>query len=644
MHNNNIMKIILIKNGLRNLFHNLGLWPRLSLTISLGFLLFFTIFSSLSMRIVNDSTNRILEERMVLTRMASSEIDELLTQAFHELEKATTFARFDPQASNLGEEYHILAHSYGRISTLSLGVIFLDSKGKVVLTEPYQAELINSDQSARPHIRKVILSGQRSVSIPFLEPRTGSQAVALTIPIRNEQGQFISMLIGLIDLSSKQFRRPMEHALKLGHTGHAEIVDSEGMVVASTDPGMFLKPGEHVTFYKTMMTHKIEGVDTVPYENEQGETESMHVMAFAPLSMADWGLALGGYAEETFAPVVALRNSIFFFGGLMLLAILSATLIGAHLLVRPIKALTEAAQGIAQGNLTNPIQLSEGGEIGVLGKSLEEMRLGLKKSIEEIQGWNTELEKRVKERSQELEKLMEEVSRLHAMRELDRLKSEFISSISHELRTPLGFIKGYATTLLRSDVKHTEEIRQEFLQIINEESEKLQELIENLLDTSRIQSGSFVIDKRPMDIVELARQVVEKAKTTTDKHAFSLLFDTPPASVHGDPRRLEQVLQNLLDNAIKYSPHGGLITIREEMRDEHIQISVSDQGRGISQGELTKIFDAFYRIPGTEAQKIRGAGLGLTICKAIVEAHGGRIWAESAPGKGSAFHFTLPLQ
>ena len=195
------------------------------------------------------------------------------------------------------------------------------------------------------------------------------------------------------------------------------------------------------------------------------------------------------------------------------------------------------------------------------------MRLKIKETIDEIQGGNVGLEERVKERTTELEQLMEEVSRLHAMRELDRLKSEFVSSISHELRTPLGFIIGYVTTLLRSDVPHSEETRQEFLQIIKEESEKLQELIENLLDTSRIQAGSFAIEKKPTDIGELAQKVVEKVQSITDHHSFRLRFEPSLPSVSGDARRLEQVLHNLLDNAINYSPQTSQIFISGESKN-----------------------------------------------------------------------------
>ena len=629
---------------LSNFLRNMGIWARLSLAIAIGFLIFFTTFSFLSMRVVNDSTRRILEERQVLTQMAANEIDALLDRAFYELENATTFARFDPQAANLEEEYHILAHTYGRVGAFSLGVYFYDATGKVILTEPYDALIIGANHSTESHIRQVIASGQRSISAPFVESRSGAPAVALTIPIRDEQGQLMSMLSGLIDLSSSDIRRPIEQALNLGQTGHAEVVDRQGIVVISTYPGVFLKPGEHVEFYRKMMAERLVGVETVPYEHSKGVNETMHVMAFVPLSVADWGVSIGGDATETFAPIVTLRNSIFLLGGLMLVVIVAATLIGTRRLVRPVNKLTKNAQEIAAGNLTTPIQISEGGEIGVLGRSLEEMRLRLRESIGEIQRWNIKLEERVEERTRKLEQMMEEVSRLHAVRELDRLRSEFISSISHELRTPLGFITGYVTTLLRSDVRHSKETRQEFLQIIKEESEKLLELVDNLLDTSRIQAGSFTVEKEPIDIAVLTQKVVEKVKSITDRYSFLLSFEPSLPLVPGDSQRLEQVLHNLLDNAIKYSPQDSRITISGEMKDDHIQLSVADEGQGIPQTELVKIFDSFYKISGPSAQKARGAGLGLTICRAIVEAHGGSIWAESTPGRGSVFYFTLPLQ
>ncbi len=198
--------------------------------------------------------------------------------------------------------------------------------------------------------------------------------------------------------------------------------------------------------------------------------------------------------------------------------------------------------------------------------------------------------------------------------------------------------------MLRSDVRHSEETRQEFLQIIKEEGERLQELVENLLDTSRIQAGSFTVAKKPTDIEELVQKVVEKVQSITGQHSFVLRFDPSLPSVPGDSQRLEQVLHNLLDNAIKYSPQGGQITISGEIKNHSIQVGVADEGQGIRPAEQIKIFESFYRIQGLDSRKVGGVGLGLTICRAIVEAHGGAIWAESTAGGGSVFYFTLPLQ
>jgi signal transduction histidine kinase len=616
----------------------------LALGIILGFLIIFTIFGLLSMRMINDSTNRILEERQVLTQMAANEIDAMLSQAFYQLDAAPTFARFDPQATNLDQEQEVLSLTYGRLSVFSLGVYFYDATGKIVIVEPYDAAVIGSDHSTEAHIRQVITSGERSMSAPYLVPKTGDIAVALVVPIKDEQGRLISILSGIIDLATAELRRPIEIAMRLGTTGHAEIVDNQGLIITSTLSRTFLEAGEHQKWYQQMMAQKMAGVESVPDEYHADLNPHDHVMAFVPLNMADWGVAIGGDTSETFAPVITMRNSILLLGGLTLLAIITATLIGARRLVRPVNILTRSAQRIAKGDLTSDIQISEGGEIGLLGKSLNEMRLRLRDSIDEIQRWNAKLEERVKVRTRKLKHTLEKVSKLNAIREADRLKSEFISSISHELRTPLGFITGYVTTLLRSDVSHSEETTQEFLQIIKEESEKLQELVENLLDTSRVQAGSFAVEKRPIDIMELVQKVVEKAQLITDQHSFVLRFDPSLPLTPGDSRRLEQVLHNLVDNATKYSPRGSQITVSGMSEDDHIQVSITDEGQGIPQAELTNIFDAFYRIPNPDALKVKGVGLGLTICKAIVDAHGGNIWAESAPNKGSVFYFTLPLQ
>lgn len=241
-------------------------------------------------------------------------------------------------------------------------------------------------------------------------------------------------------------------------------------------------------------------------------------------------------------------------------------------------------------------------------------------------------------------RLFEEAGQVATLRELDRLKSELISTVSHELRTPLASIKGYISTLLRPDVSWDDGTRAEFLQIVAEESDRLQALIDNLLQMSRIDAGVLRINKQPVQLSRLAHKVARKARLRAPDHRVAVLFPNDMPEVAVDAAQMEQVLNNLVDNAIKYSAAGGRITIRGEVSDGNVMVSVSDDGIGISPQHLDRIFERFYRADTSQTKRIYGTGLGLSICRGIVEAHGGRIFAESTPGRGSTFTFVLPLE
>ncbi|MBI2329689.1 MAG: HAMP domain-containing histidine kinase, partial [Chloroflexi bacterium] len=201
----------------------------------------------------------------------------------------------------------------------------------------------------------------------------------------------------------------------------------------------------------------------------------------------------------------------------------------------------------------------------------------------------------------------------------------------------------YISTLLRRDIAPDEETRREFLSITQEETEKLEELVETLLDTSRIHSGTFAISKEEVNLESLLQRVIERAKARAEHHTILSQKTILLPVVRADARRLEQVFDNLLDNALKYS-HGGTVTIDAQVQDGKAHFAVSDEGDGIPAEEQAHIFDAFYRGHRPATAKTKGSGLGLTICRGIVEAHGGHIWVESLPGKGSVFSFTLPLK
>lgn len=236
------------------------------------------------------------------------------------------------------------------------------------------------------------------------------------------------------------------------------------------------------------------------------------------------------------------------------------------------------------------------------------------------------------------------VNDITRFREAEEMKSTFVSIVSHELKTPVALIKGYAGTLRREDAQWDEETVREGLTIIEEESDRLVRLIDNLLEASRIQASGLKLEKSYFNLPKLAKKVVDGFRVQTEEHEFRLDFHPDFPLVYADQERLRQVLSNVVSNAVKYSPQGGTIRLGGRVDGHWATIYVADQGIGIPLGEQKHIFQRFYRVRSDLSHTTQGAGLGLYLCQAIVEAHGGRIWVESAPGKGAIFAFTLPLR
>ncbi len=229
--------------------------------------------------------------------------------------------------------------------------------------------------------------------------------------------------------------------------------------------------------------------------------------------------------------------------------------------------------------------------------------------------------------------------------EIARLKSEFISNVTHELKTPLSLIRMFGETL-ESGIVRDENKRQEFYSIITQESERLTHLINNVLDFSQLDSGRKEYDMHESDIVSIIRHSLEAYKFHIRDLGFEIESNIPaePVLVPVDEDAISQAFLNLLSNAVKYSGEKKYIRVDVQSDSDSVSISVRDHGIGISRGELKKIFDKFYRVPESRVKHTRGSGLGLTLTKHIIEAHGGSIEVESDPGKGSRFTLRLPLK
>jgi signal transduction histidine kinase len=230
-------------------------------------------------------------------------------------------------------------------------------------------------------------------------------------------------------------------------------------------------------------------------------------------------------------------------------------------------------------------------------------------------------------------------NKLYDLRRQMQLQEDFVSTISHELRTPLGFIKGYSTSLLRQDTSWDESTQREFLNIIDEETDRLAQLIENVLESARLQSKTLPLRFQPLRLDAILRDVAARIRARYKDIDINMDIETVP-SVRGDGVRLAQVFENLFTNAVKYAP-GSPITVSLKKLKQAMLVSFKDQGPGIPQESLPLIFERFYRVRSEKS--VTGTGLGLYICKQIIDAHRGKIWAESLPSQGTTFFIELPI-
>ncbi len=227
--------------------------------------------------------------------------------------------------------------------------------------------------------------------------------------------------------------------------------------------------------------------------------------------------------------------------------------------------------------------------------------------------------------------------------ELSKLKNNLLAKVSHELRTPLATIKGYSTLLLDYEPRLKSKEKRQYLEFIDGTTNTLTKLVSQLLDMSNLQAGLFKLKKEPTNISKLLEEAIAEAKLRSTRHEIVNNLENWLPRINIDTGGIKQVMENLIDNACKYSKEGTKVIITASRKDHKLLVSVSDHGIGIPDDDIEKVFDQMYRVEQAQSIEKPGLGLGLTICREIVEAHGGRIWVESQPGKGSTFSFVIPI-
>jgi len=769
------------------------------------------LYSIVGNQALSMSNQRALDERLVMAKVVAANLDRAIQNAIGDLQQVAS-SSIDLEDADTSKEQAALANLFAHQWLFSYGVVIFDSAGNPIVREPQDLSL-----SPEPFINSVriplaLKEDRPTVTAGRPSSPGGPFVLALSVPLHDRKGNAIAVLSGLVDLNKPTIRSLLD-PLALGKTGQAEIIDDHGLVIASTVPGVSIEPSQHGPIFVSLIKggettvgtcHGChEGQNERKDEGGRATTSDREVLAFAPLEIAPSGVVIRQGESETLAFSRWLQERLIVFGvGALIVALLLAHLTTRGVLA-PIRALSEACVRMGAGDLSVGVKSTSSDEIGALADAFEKMRLKLQASLEEIQRWNRELEKRVRERTLELQQrnrelsalyttsatlsqtleldrvlregldtvlqlfdieaggimtwndegtglvfrvhhgfspdfvegvaglasgegisgraaqtgqpvmvddlssdplvtrsvaraegirsfvaipleangkvfgvlnlgsrrqrpfapeevqlltavghqiavainnaqLFEEAGKAQALREADRAKSELLSTVSHELRTPLAGIKAHATALLRPDVDRDQESVREYLHVVVEEADRLRLLIDNLLDMTRIESGAMHIDKRPVQIADLAEAVASSMRRHAEGCDLSVSFPPDFPVVEADHRRIEQVLRNLVDNAVKYSPRGGKVVISGVKQEGEVLVSVTDEGIGIRASDLDLIFERFHRVDSPAVRRAGGAGLGLAICRGIVEAHGGRIWAESTPGRGTTIRFTLP--
>ncbi len=266
-----------------------------------------------------------------------------------------------------------------------------------------------------------------------------------------------------------------------------------------------------------------------------------------------------------------------------------------------------------------------------------------KRREEEIRRLNTSLSEQVAERTHELAEKVEQLARANSeLQKLDQMRTEFVSLVSHQIRAPLTNMRG-AVERMGSDCGAVNLTCTRMFAILNQQVERLDHLVRDVLNAARLEAGELVLQPEPISVLPVVQQVVEQTRARVSHRPIRLPTKPGLPLVFADRDRVAEVLANLLDNADKYSPPGKEVAIDVRADETEVTLSVSDAGRGLPESDLDHIFDKFYRADNSDAQAVYGYGLGLYVCRRLIEAQGGRIWAENGSSGGAVFSFTLPV-
>ncbi|MCL5962320.1 MAG: sensor histidine kinase [Chloroflexi bacterium] len=448
----------------------------------------------------------------------------------------------------------------------------------------------------RQYFRQVMATNAPYISNILISRATGKPIAVAAVPIRGQQGTPIGVAIASLNL---EFFPEVLAPVKLAAGQHLFVTDREGRLAFHTRQPDIAERVLDVSQHSAVQGALTQGQFLGP--TERGILlPGPHMIAATRATGSGWVAGVSVPQEVALAPVYdSLRLRVTTYVATLILSLLAALWLARNL-SRPIRRLTEHAIALGHGRLETRVKIETGDELQTVGESFNAMADEVQLTVQ--------------------------------------LRDEFLNVASHELRTPLTTIKGYAQLLLH---KHEDDSQREALETIVRSVDRMDHLVADMLEISRIRSQGVQLDEQRFDLVERTRTVVDRLRLLFPDRRLTVSAQGP-VEVHADVAKVEWVLTNLIDNAIRYSPRGGPVEIEVGTADGEAIVSVIDHGLGIPRKMQRHVLEPFFQVYPAIAG-FGGMGLGLYISKQMIEAHGGRIWFESEEGKGSAFHFSLPL-
>ena len=469
-------------------------------------------------------------------------------------------------------------------------------------------------------------NGRLYVSDVYLTEVTGSPEIIIANPIKknNTITGIMAARVGLEQLYG------IIETVDIGTLGEVFIVNNKGEIIFHENRSRILHENIKNNFAVKEVTYEKNGI--AEYVNYQGEPV---LGSYYWLPLYRWGLIVEMNRDEAYIEVLNLGRLTVAISLFAILGVILFTFFISKRITEPIKSLEDGAISLVEGNF-QPIPISSKNEIGrlteIFNQTAEEL-LEIRKRLEmKIDMANKDLEQKNKEL----------VIANEELKKLDVLKSDFISLVSHELRTPLSAIRT-SSEFLESEENVDPGVQKEMLDNIISNVDRQARLINDILDLTKIEAGRMEFRFEQVDFKYIAQVAIENIRPIARKNNITITEDIPDklSTISADKEKLIIVLNNLLSNALKFTPDGGATHLSVKEYKDHIEIKVKDTGIGIEKEQLEKLFDKFYQVDNPSRRKIGGSGLGLSISSEIIKAHGSKIHVESEPGQGSTFCFRL---